>query len=124
MVKLKHEYERGCAVLVEHTYVFFLSLYILEFRSEDRLWAFKSNLRRELSTQLCFLYRNFSLPFIFPSMLVAIDSPERFSSRIHPRYVTIECCSIIISPLLMLSFFRILHFFLPKRMDLVLSSPK
>ena len=30
MVRLKHEYERGCAVLVEHIYVFFLSLYILE----------------------------------------------------------------------------------------------
>ena len=30
MVRLKHEYGRGCTVLVEHIYVFFLSLYILE----------------------------------------------------------------------------------------------
>ena len=30
MVRPKHEWERGCAVLVEHIYVFFLSLYILE----------------------------------------------------------------------------------------------
>ena len=54
MVRSKHEFERGWVVLVEHIYVFFLSLYILEklslilrlnelilfadFKSEDRLF--------------------------------------------------------------------------------------
>ena len=37
MVRLKHEYERGCAVLVEHIYVFFLSLYILEKYFENTM---------------------------------------------------------------------------------------
>ena len=90
-------------------------------KSWRRHW---SNLRREESRKFRFLYRNLSLPFIFPSILVAIDSPERFSSKTDPRYVTTECCLISISPLLIFICFRFLYFFHAKRMDLVLSSPK
>ena len=42
---------------------------------------------------------------------MAIDSPDRFSSRIQPRYVTEVCCLILMSLLLMSSFFLLGFYF-------------
>ena len=41
---------------------------------------------------LFFLYRNRNLELIFPNTFVAIESPDMSSSRMHPKYITFECC--------------------------------
>ena len=54
-----------------------------------------------------------------------MDSSDTLLSSIHPKYVTLLCCLILISPYLMsrsVWFFRC-HF-VPNRIDFVLSSPK
>ena len=43
--------------------------------------------------------KEFKLAIYFPSILTAIDSPERSSSKTDAKYVTTECCFISISPL-------------------------
>ena len=51
--------------------------------------------------KLCLRYKNLSLPLIFPKACVAIAAPDRFLSRVQPRYTTWACCFIFVSPLLM-----------------------
>ena len=70
-------------------------------------------------------YKKLNLLLILFITLEAMDSPEISSSRMHPKYVTLYCWEILISPLLMSrisSFFK--HLFDPNTIDLVLSSPK
>ena len=87
--------------------------------------ALQSNLRNALHKKDCFLYRNFSLPLILLMTLLHMDSPERELSSMHPRYSTKLYCLILISPLLMSNTSRFLsRFYVPKTIDLVLSSPK
>ena len=38
------------------------------------------------------LYKNLNLESILFITCVAIDFPERVSSRMQPKYVTFECC--------------------------------
>ena len=67
-----------------------------------------------------FRQRNLSLPFIFPSTFVTMDSPERYWSNSQPIYVTHVCCSILISPRLMSSWSRFFNLFCePKTIDFV-----
>ena len=40
------------------------------------------------------LCKNLRCEFILSIMFKAIDSPERPSSKIHPRYLTFACCLI------------------------------
>ena len=49
-----------------------------------------------------------------PRILVAIDSPDRTSSRIRPRFVTEVYCLILTSPLLMSNFLLRYAFFSSK----------
>ena len=73
----------------------------------------------------CFLYKKLNLLLILFITLEAMDFPEISSSRMHPKYVTLFICVILISPLLMSrvsSFFK--RLFDPNTIDLVLSSPK
>ena len=57
--------------------------------------------------------------------LSAMASPDIISSIKHPRYFTLECCSICISPYFMLSFLMFLFLNLEvKNIDFALSSPK
>ena len=70
MVRLKHEYERGCAVLVEHIYMSFSSLCIFWKKLSlilclNELILFKSNLRREL--YICFAIYAKSIILLEPS---------------------------------------------------------
>ena len=52
-------------------------------------------------------------------------SPDIVSSIKHPRYFTLECCLICISPYFILSFLIFLFLNLEaKSIDFVLSSPK
>ena len=44
--------------------------------SEVESRALQRSLRKEKVKNLCFRYRNFSLPFTSPNTFVAMDSPE------------------------------------------------
>ena len=68
MARPRHECERGCAALVEHIYVFFLSLYILE----------------EISLILCL--NELTLFADFKSEAGAKASPPTFFERLRWRY--------------------------------------
>ena len=85
----------------------------------------QSILRSSSVTNLFFLKRNFSLPFILFTTFNAIGSLDIDSSNTHPRYVTSAFCFIFISLYLIFSLqiFLVLRL-LAKRIDLVLSSPK
>ena len=76
--------------------------------------------------EICFSgIKNLSLQFTLLKTLSAIDSPFRVSSRIQPRYFTLECCFILIpsySIFIFAVFFNLYLF--TKRIDLDLSSPK
>ena len=53
------------------------------------------------------------------------DSPERVSSKMQPKYVTLEYCFILMSLYWMFSGFNFLILcLLPNKIDFVLSSPK
>ena len=69
--------------------------------------------------------RNLRREFILSITFKAIDSPERLSSKIHPRYLTFACC-LISMPLY--TIFKDLAFpslcLVPNNIDFVLSCPK
>ena len=51
-----------------------------------------------LELKICFSDRNFSLLLILFTTESAIVYPDIFSSSIHPKYFTMECGLICISP--------------------------
>ena len=54
-----------------------------------------------------------------------MDLAERFSSRMQPKYVTLEYCFILMSLYWMFSGFKVIILcLLPNKIDFVLSSPK
>ena len=71
------------------------------------------------------LCRNLRGEFILSITFKAIDSPERLSSKIHPGYLTFECC-LISMPLY--TIFMDLAFqslcLVPNNIDFVLYCPK
>ena len=67
--------------------------------------------------------KNFVFPLIFFNALFAINSPDMFSYKRHPKYSTTEYCFILFSFLVMLKAGYIFVPFLNK-MHLVLSFPK
>ena len=72
-----------------------------------------------------FLYRKFNLPPTLFNTLEAMDSPERLSSRMHPKYVILLHWEILVSSLLMSSLSNVFKRLLePNTIVLVLSSPK
>ena len=79
----------------------------------------------QLLKELIFLYKNFNFEFNLLSTCRAIDSPLRVSSRMHPKYFTLEYCLIILSSYFIINGLAFLAFrLLANRIHLVLSSPK
>ena len=90
--------------------LFFKFLVKLGYRAEQtqpkcgRISALQSNPLRVGVKNLFFRQRNFSLLLILFITESAIISPDSVSSSMNPKYFTLECCLICISPYFIFSF--------------------
>ena len=93
--------------------------------THQALHAKVGNLCKEILINLFCPQRNLNLEFILFITRMAKDSPERVSSWMQTKYVTLEYCFILMSLYLMFSSFEFLILcLLPNKLNLVLSSPK
>ena len=87
--------------------------------------ALHNNLSKGKLRNLFWQERNLNLEFILFITWMAMVSPESVSSKMQPKYVTLDYCFILISLYWMFGSFHFLIFcLLPNKIDFVLYSPK
>ena len=77
--------------------------------------ALNKSLLKSFERELFFLYKDFSFEVTFVQTCIAINSPVRHSSKIHPKLVTFEYCLIFTSCKRYLFVLLILIYVLEKR---------
>ena len=93
-----------------------------------KMWL-KKSIAEHSAKRFCeisiFPIKNFNFPFILFKTFSTIGALDIVTCNMHPRHVTSECCFIFLCLCLIFSWRKFFDLrFLPKRIDIVMSSPK